>query len=240
MMESGTFMIVQRTESNLLLITQPDHAALAGRIMREWTTGLLDSSRRDDILRAVEEHDNGWREVDRGPILDASGRILDFVTAPDDVRQGVWPRAIERLAGFPYTAALVAQHAAYVYSRYRSRPEWTAFFTDMDARRDEHLARLPGASLDELLCDYEAVRLGDLISLVFCNAWTDPQAHGRYEIRLDGDDVVVTPDPFAARSVVIDIEARELPNHPFASAADARRAFDTAPRRTLSGRIRGR
>jgi hypothetical protein len=233
-------MIVRREGSSLLLITQPDHAALAGRVMREWRGGGLDSSRREDILRAVERHDNGWRELDECPIVDgANGRILDFISAPDAVRQGVWPRGIERLAQTPFTAALVAQHAFYVYSRYRGRPDWDAFFADMEARRTHHLARVPGATLDELLRDYEAVRLGDLISLVFCNRWTEPQTEGSYTIRLDPEGVVVTPDAFGGRAVPIEIEARELPDRPFASADDAQHAFDAAPRRRLSGRVVG-
>jgi hypothetical protein len=202
--------------------------------------GLPESPRRDDILRAVDHHDNGWREVDRAPLVEeSSGRILDFVSAPDHLRQGVWPRGVERLAEFPYTAALVAQHAVHVYSRYRGRPEWNAFFAGMEARRDQHLARARGVSFDELLRDYEPVRLGDLLSLVFCNTWTEPQSEGKYTIRLEGDGVLVTPDPFGGRIIPMEVPARELPDRPFTSAVDAQQAFDAAARRLISGTIRG-
>jgi hypothetical protein len=241
MMGSEDLMIVRTNGPSLLLITQPDHAALAGRVMREWGAGgLLDSPRRADILRAIDHHDNGWHEVDRSPLIDEStGRILDFVSAPDPLRQAVWPRGIARLVDTPYSAALVAQHAIHVYSRYRQRPEWSAFFADMEARRDEHLAQAHDASLDELLRDYQAVRLGDLISLVFCNGWADPQREGKYQIRLDRDRVLVTPDPFGGRSIDIEVEGRELPDRPFASVADAQRAFDAAAPRRLPGSVRG-
>src|SRR3954453_21006754 len=119
-------MIIQPGGSTQLLITQPDHAALAAAIVRQWTSGEFEESpRRSDILRAIAEHDNGWREVDAAPLVDrATGRILDFIHAPDAVRQGVWPRGVERLAGTPYVAALVAQHAIEIYSGYKDDPGW--------------------------------------------------------------------------------------------------------------------
>ena len=93
-------MIVRTNPDHLLLITQPDHAALSAAIMARWRRdGLPAHPRREWLLLATREHDAGWAEVDVAPIVDpASGRLLDFVHAPDAVRQEVWPRSIERLA----------------------------------------------------------------------------------------------------------------------------------------------
>ena len=115
-------MIVRSDGTAQLLITQPDHAALAGRIMECWAADAFAAApRRTEILLAIAEHDNGWREVDGAPLVDAAtGRVLDFIHAPDAVRQGVWPRGVERLAHAPYAAALVAQHALEIYARYRT------------------------------------------------------------------------------------------------------------------------
>ena len=64
-------MIIRQSDAALVLITQPDHAALAGRIMRRWEAdGFPQSPRRADILAAVDLHDNGWREVDAVPAVD--------------------------------------------------------------------------------------------------------------------------------------------------------------------------
>ena len=119
-------MIVRNVQDGLELITQPDHAALAGRIMARWVTdGFPDSPRQASILRAVVEHDHGWLDVDASPIVDpATGRIADFISAPLSVRQGIWPRGVTRLADDPWAAALVAQHAIHVYARYTDDPDW--------------------------------------------------------------------------------------------------------------------
>ncbi len=235
-------MIVRRTESSKLLITQPDHAALAGRIMRQWTGGGLQGSPRlNEILLAIDEHDNGWREVDAAPIVDlATGQILDFVHAPDAVRQEVWPRAVSRLAETPYAAALVAQHALHIYQRYRDLPAWTSFFSRMSQLRDQHLRGVLGGQSATLLDDYFFVRLGDLASLAFCTGWSDAPSESGYSVRLDGARVIVTPDPFGGQTVAIEIIAAELPDQRFSSASEVQKAMITAPRRVLTGTVSGR
>lgn len=210
-------MIIRPHGGQRVAITQPDHAVLASRIMRAWcANGLPESPRRDDILLAIAEHDNGWREVDDTLIVDPSdGSIRDFMTVPDEIKRGVWTRAIARLSGTPYAAALVAQHAAYVYGRYRQNPAWTQFFLDMEAARDERL-RAAARSLDVLLADYVFLRVGDLISLVFCTQTLMQAPEFGYTLRLDNGNVIVTPDPFAGVAVPISIDGRELDGTAFA------------------------
>src|SRR5262245_55949659 len=104
-------MIVRRLTDRLQLITQPDHAHLAGTIM-ESCVALKAEPRRDAILRAVYAHDNGWLEEDQSPRRNPeNGDVLDFVSAPLSVRHAVWPRALMRLGNDAWTAALIAQHA---------------------------------------------------------------------------------------------------------------------------------
>lgn len=235
-------MIIRISRSSQFLITQPDHAALAAHIMRHWAAdGLLVSPRLADILQAVEAHDNGWREVDAAPLVDeTTGRILDFIHVPDEVKRGVWPRAVEQLRAMPYAAALVAQHSIHVYARNRTSADWTAFFLEMEEARNRCLRQTPSATLEELLHDYAFVRLGDLMSLTFCNGWTGPQTdeYG-YAIRLSDAHLSVSPDPFGGQRVPFEIAACELADRPFRSAADAQRAMVTAPRITLTGLTMG-
>lgn len=231
-------MIIHPNGATLLLITQPDHAALAARIMRRWRDDDLEHSpRRDDILFAVEHHDDGWLDVDLVPLVDAtSGALLDFIAAPNPVRRGVWPRGVGRLADAPYAAALVAQHALHIYRRYRDDASWTSFFDEMETLRSQHLRNAAPATLDELLRDYRWLRTGDILSLAFCNGWTDVQHDERGgTARLTDNRLVVTPDPFGGASVPLAVAAREMPAAPFASAENAAAAYARAPAATLSG-----
>jgi Protein of unknown function (DUF3891) len=113
-------VIVRTVHDGLELITQPDHAHLAGAIMKRCVP-LAARPRRDAILLAIREHDNGWIEEDAAPAVNTeTGSIFDFVSAPLSVRHAVWPRGVRRLASTPWAAALVAQHAITVYDRFRS------------------------------------------------------------------------------------------------------------------------
>ncbi len=233
-------MIVRADGTRQLLITQPDHAALAARIMQEWRADALpDSPRRDLILLAIERHDHGWLDVDRAPLVDdESGEILDFIGTPDDIKRGVWPDAVARLEAAPYAAALVAQHAVHIYRRYRQHPEWMPFFDTMDAARDRQLLQAAPLLSKDLESDYAFLRIGDLLSLTFCNKWTDVQKDdfgSTYSFRLEGNHLVVTPDPFEGREVPFEVSGRALFQPGFRSAAEAQAAYAAAPTVVLQG-----
>jgi hypothetical protein len=231
-------MIVRTVHDRIQLITQPDHAHLARRIM-EQCVPLAARPRRDAILRAVGEHDNGWAEEDAAPTVHAdTGRIADFVTVPLTVRHAVWPRGIARLAQDSWTAALVAQHALSVYDRFRPDPAWTRFFTDIESARSTML-RTSGLSLDELMADYPFVRLGDLISLVFCLGGTDAPRVGDCSVQLSGTRVIVTPEAFGGAEIPIEVDAREIRNQPFRSDRELHAALGAANSIRLSGVVTG-
>lgn len=228
-------MIVRAVDDHLWLITQPDHARLALRVMRHCAP-LLERLRANAILLAIREHDTGWTELDAAPMVDSStGRIADFITAPVAVRQQVWPRGVERIQE-PWAAALVAQHALTIYERYRADAEWSSFFATMESLRDDRL-REGGGSLDDLFTDYAFVRLGDLISLAFCAGWTDAQRFGEWTVQRFDSRVAVTPDAFAGTTIPFEITARELPDRPFTSDADLRDALGAAKATFLRGEV---
>lgn len=223
-------MIVRRHQDQLLLIRQPDHAHLSRTLMTRWTRdGFADHPRREIILLATGEHDNGWTELDEAPILDtASGRILDFIQAPDDVRQSVWPRGVHRLQDEPYAAALVAQHALNVYRDNRDDPAWSGFMAHMEDLRGHYLGLAAPLGLDELLGDYFFVRMGDLVSLFFANGWPGPRTETGYTVRGTPEGLGIEPDPFDGTRVPMTLAGRVLPSAPFADAGAAKRAYDAA------------
>jgi hypothetical protein len=231
-------VIVRIVPGGLQLITQPDHAHLARAIM-EHCVPLAARPRRDVILHAIAEHDNGWAEEDAAPTINPeTGNVADFVTAPASVRHAVWPRAVARLADTPWAAALIAQHALTVYDRFRPDAEWSPFFTGMEAARDDML-RGSGLALDQLVDDYAFVRLADLISLTFCTGWIDEQRFSTWRVQLSGTRVVVTPDIFGGAMIPVAIEAREIHSRSFRSDAELRDALSEAATTILRGEIAG-
>ena len=231
-------MIVRERDHQLLLITQPDHEQMAGRVM-EQCAPLSTHPRRSSILCACREHDGGWIEVDAAATVNpATRRPFDFITAPAAVRQGVWPRAIARLEDDAWAAALVAHHAVTVYERFRSDPDWTSFFASMSARRDE-LVRSRGLSHDEVLTDYPFVRLADLISLTFCVGWTDEMRIEPWGVRGRDAQVLVTPDAFNGKTVPFEVDCRVIPNRDYLSDDELQSALTQATRERCAGSVTG-
>lgn len=233
-------MIARRTDPGLVhLITQPDHAALARRVMEAWRP-LDGHPRREIILWAIGAHDDGWREEDAAPMVDHStGRLADFVHLPVDRRQGVWPRGVTRAAAMhPWAGALIAHHASYVYQRYRPDPAWASFFAETEAM-EATLAAASGFAAEAMPRDYDFLRLGDLISLAFCACWTDEQQHAGFRVRPSGDGLTITPDVFDGAEVALSIAARVLADVPYSSDEALREALGAAPVTTISGAARG-
>jgi hypothetical protein len=232
-------MIIRREAASLLFITQPDHARLAADLLDHWK-GFADHPRRAALLLAAREHDNGWRELDEELVFDpAEGRAFDFITAPDRIKHAVWPRGVDRLAdASPYAAALVAQHAVFVYDSHRDEPSWSPFFTDMRARRDDLCGRA-GYRPAELDADYPFLAIVDLLSLTFCNGWREDRERFATRTHCDDQGLVISPSPFEADAVPLRVRARRLTDRRYASAADLRAAFEDAPLQIIEGQIRG-
>ena len=235
-------MIVQRTESHLVLIRQPDHARLAARMMAAWQEdGLPANPRRSDILAATGAHDDGWVEEDAAPVIDAEGRPVDFIAADLAVKQRVWPRVVASLAGNqPYAAALVAQHALTVYADHQAKPEWQAFFAAMARQRTAILARCADAEAAAIESDYRFVRMGDILSLIFCGGWRQPYDFDGRHLEQNGDVLTVSPDPFAWQPLDLALEMRRVPLQRYESDAELRAALTAAPVEWLRGTATGR
>ena len=233
-MESET-VIIRRSDDWHLFITQPDHAELAANLMLAWRGDRFgDHPRRDLILRAVREHDNGWLEEDAATLVDERGRPLDFVSVPDAIKHRIWPRAVARAARRDaYEAALIAQHALTVHAQHRGNAEWQPFFDGLERARTTLLG---GPAGDPFERDYRFVRTADLLSLVFCNGWTEPHdLPGGGRVILDDATLSISPDPFGGTRVPLRILARKLSARTYGSASELRAALNLAPVEIVEG-----
>jgi hypothetical protein len=230
-------VIVRYVDDRVLLISQPDHARLAGEVMSN-ATALKRHPRRERILKAINSHDDGWAVEDAKPSLDpATGEIADFMRARTEVRQGVWPRCVGSLAEEdPWAAALVAHHAITVYTRLRANPDWNSFFAKMSLIRDT-LMKKAGLRAVELEADYVYLRLGDLISLAFCTGSSDLNQFSGYRVELFRERVIVEPDLFGGQEIPMQITAVELATRRFASDDELLDALETGFTTTIVGSV---
>ncbi len=198
-------MIVRRTPSGSRHVTQADHARFGADLLRLFRLPeLAGHPRRELLLRAIGEHDNGWWEADAAPYRAADGRAaLDFRDVPGEARREIWRRGIERFADeSPHLAALVATHALRLSERFRDEPAWSEFRTGARARRDE-LLQGAGVELAAAAADDYWLELADGLSLAVCTGETGLFALPGWQIALrerspEGEvELGVAPFPLA-------------------------------------------
>lgn len=239
-------MIVRPDGDSWLLVRQPDHAALAADLLSHWRAdGVVDRPTRDILLQATRDHDCGWIEEDDAPTVNTeTGEPWDFIRLPAERRQAVWSRALRLLADTPHVAALVAHHALTAYARFDGDPAWREFFRTMSRERDSRVADLgtsrDGVTFDSFLRDYASLRAADLISLALCHGWQDRFELDYYRGEPDGTTLSLTPDPFGGASVPWRVPSRRIARRHYASDAELRDAFASAPVEWLAGVLRGR
>jgi uncharacterized protein DUF3891 len=189
-------MIVVPEGPSLLLITQPDHAHLSGELLSLWRTdGVPDHPRRDELIFASREHDNGWWEADAAPRWSSErGRPHDFLTLPREERIRIWERGTRRFAAErPYAALLITRHALNLFDNRRGEEDWDPFLDFLIDLEGALLART-AMLREDLEADYRWIDLTDLISLAACSQWQEPVE--RRGVRIVPGDREVQLDPF--------------------------------------------
>ena len=205
-------LLLPRPAGDLLrLVTQPDHAHLAGEALSLFRLPeLTGHPRREALLRAVRLHDNGWRELDAAPPVDpASGLPYGFIELPSAHRLEAWERGTARYAGSdPYAALLAVEHALVLHADRRDREGWRELLPRLDERRAELLATC-GLGEGELAADYRWLGLADTLSLAACAGWSEPSERHGFTIAPEPP----APDPPALAARTPDSPAQDLTAH---------------------------
>lgn len=236
-------MIVVPEESRLLVVSQHDHALLAREVLSLWRAdGLPEHPRRDELLFAAREHDNGWREADSAPRVDpATGRPHDFTTVPPDVRIEIWLRGAARYAGRrPRAALLITRHALALHRDRRGEEPWEEeLFAPLDERYEELLEET-GADEEAVEADYRFLELADALSLAACGRWTDwthrngigERGGYRFRYRPDGrgaaGELLLDPFPLAG-ATTFRVRCRRIPDRAYRGDADLGGELALAP-----------
>ncbi|MGI9100843.1 MAG: DUF3891 family protein [Terriglobales bacterium] len=228
---------VERAQRHLAdkywLVTQPDHASLAGALAANFTSP--DFPKIDEqIARAIEVHDAGWAifeseaQMNVAPPLDARGKPLSFIEiVPQDFLRA-WTASIDRAeqvgaaGGFivsRHFCALGQGRLASAMDGAEDSSRLLGFLKAEDERQSRLQARVQ-QSCEELEHLVRALQFCDLLSLFLCCGAADavefPQefAAGKVRVRCEADAYILDPSPFQTgtqRPVSLGVEARGFP-----------------------------
>lgn len=251
-------MIVRPHDDTAEIVTQVDHAEVAGALAEAWTdAGPLALAPRGPMVIAARLHDIGWRHWEVSPRLNPdTGRPANFLDVVIEEHLRLYRLGIEEVeAHDPYAGMLVSMHAAGIYTgRYDTQPalrlsrapDVQTLVDDFVAVREAHYGALRerlGVPPEELWRNYVLLQVFDRLSLRLCQG--DPAGPGPMEIvlpdggtlhvRTDGDVERIDPWPFAVDTVEVVVPTRVIPLEGYAGDAALMEAFAGA---VVEGRVR--
>jgi len=112
-------MLVTRRAGRLVLITQPEHARLAGDLATSWgNQHFAVPAPREALICAATHHDDGWLELDGVPVYyPAQRRPAHFTELPLQQTVGPYARGVESVyARNEHAGALVGMHFSGFYT----------------------------------------------------------------------------------------------------------------------------
>ena len=108
-------MIRRDVQSEVWLIRQSDHAAVAGELARHAGGAVARPEPFEPWARAVALHDAGWAGADDAPALDSRRRPLDALDAPPAACLPAWKRSADcATAAGGWTGLLVSLHVLHL------------------------------------------------------------------------------------------------------------------------------
>jgi len=127
-------MLRLETETGWWLVTHPDHARLAGAFAQRWGNDLfLPPEPRENVLRGIARHDDGWAARDAAPQITLQGKPSAFSTELVGKYSGfeeidiedylaVRGRAVRSIAlEDPYAAVLISMHTYSLLNEHADR-----------------------------------------------------------------------------------------------------------------------
>lgn len=187
-------MIVRDENDGLLLISQADHARLAGTFAANWGNERFTRPAPFESMRlATARHDDGWIPWDAAPKIDReTRRPTNFPHIAVDEHIALYARGIQdATADDAYAGLMVNRHCQWLYDLKtrgsRTRPLWandvsadsrdllTGALVGLRRQHDQLVARLNAGGTDAALLTEQhlntnslLIQCYDTLSLYFC------------------------------------------------------------------------
>ena len=112
-------MLISRRPDGLTLVTQQEHARLAGTLAEQWGNERFDQSpQHAALIIAARRHDDGWESLDGAPVINAAeGRPAHFLELTLEQTVAPYGEGVDRIYDEDVRAGVLASmHWAGLYS----------------------------------------------------------------------------------------------------------------------------
>jgi hypothetical protein len=169
-----TKMIIMEKKQNYFMVTQNDHAKIAGEIALNCKEDyFFDDNRTQEVLLAIQEHDRGWIELDTSPVWnDKTEKPYSFIDYPTVLKISFYKKGLDEVEKMSKYAGLLCSFHYSSFLQDASEPAVREFWNG-EKQRQERLSKELGLVENEdkketLMYHLDLLKFCDYLSLYIC------------------------------------------------------------------------
>ena len=247
-------MIRRENCNGWIIISQTDHSTLSGELMKYWGNEYFPKPDPcEEVLFAVREHDNGWREWEQNPGINNINKYpRNFLEMTYKEQSEIWRRSFLRFSqSHPYASSLIALHFDKFNNNIcKSNSKALQLKTEISdfVYKNLHMTTGEIENGSDILRNLKYVQIGDIISLALCHGWKTVKLEdiplypekGNTLINLQSTDAVsynLHPYPFSRSDIKLSVPAKYLPKKTFSGSRELLEFINKSPSTRLSFNI---
>jgi hypothetical protein len=167
-------MIILEREQSYLMVTQDDHAHIAGDIARNCKEEyFFDDTRTHEVVLAINEHDRGWIELDSSPVWnDKTEKPYSFIDYPLSLKITFYKKGLDEVEKMSKYAGLLCSLHYSSFIQDSSEPAVREFWKE-ERQRQERVSKELEIEGNEnkqetLMYHLDLLKFCDYLSLFIC------------------------------------------------------------------------
>ncbi len=167
-------MIIMEREQSYFMVTQNDHAKIAGVIAQNCKEDyFLDRKQTKEVLLAIHEHDRGWIELDTSPVWnDQTEKPYSFIDYPIVLKISFYKKGLDEVEKMNKYAGLLCSLHYSSFIQDDSEPVVREFWNEEEQRQNQLLKELQIVGDEDkneaLMYHLDLLKFCDYLSLYIC------------------------------------------------------------------------
>ncbi|WML26401.1 DUF3891 family protein [Neobacillus sp. OS1-33] len=167
-------MIIVEREHSYFMVTQNDHAKIAGDIARNCKDDyFFDLTRTQEVQLAIQEHDRGWIDLDTSPVWnDKTEKPYSFIDYPIVLKISFYKKGLNEVEKMSKYAGLLCSLHYSSFIQDPTEPEVREFLNEEKQRQEQLLKELQivgNEKMNEtLMYHLDLLKFCDYLSLYIC------------------------------------------------------------------------